>query len=115
MIDDDEGDRRAFARLIGHRGHTISSFSNAYEFLEKLEVLRCDILISDHNMDGMKGLQLLKYLRKKPGFELLPVVILTGSDIRLEVESAGGVYAEKGSMASFLNALELVETKARFR
>jgi two-component system chemotaxis response regulator CheY len=58
-----------FARLDGA--------ANGLEALEKLAGKRYDLILSDWNMDGMSGFELLKAVRAEPETRETPFVLVT--------------------------------------
>jgi len=48
--------------------------------LASIEACMPDVLISDHNMPGMTGLEMLKHLRTRPEWDAMQVVFLTGNN-----------------------------------
>ncbi len=62
------------------------------EALETLLVEPVDVIVTDHNMPGMTGLQLLGHLKGNPGWAPLPVIVLTGmteSELKRQALEAG--------------------------
>jgi len=78
MIVDDEAD---FVRSSSYRltfeGYEIVEAQSAEEALKKLDDARPDLILLDVMMPGMTGVQFHEILRKKKGFENVPVVFLT--------------------------------------
>lgn len=77
VVDDDDAVLRAVARSIERAGHGVITASTGPEALVRLEERQFDLLVSDINMPGMSGLELLLAARRH---DLdLPVVIMTGN------------------------------------
>ena len=57
--------------------HVLSA-ANASEALNLLKSERVDIVLSDWNMPGMSGLELLKTVRRNPQLSHLPFILITG-------------------------------------
>jgi CheY-like chemotaxis protein len=55
---------------------------NGFEALEEMERRRPDLLLLDLLMPGMTGWDLLAVLARRPRIAAVPVVVLTGLDIR---------------------------------
>jgi len=84
FVDDDvnvlDGLRRA---LRGSRGKWELHFATgADEALELLETIDCDSVVSDIDMPGRDGFELLAEIRKRPRTRDIPVIILTGAEDR---------------------------------
>lgn len=97
IVDDDQAVRDGLKALLTVKGHTLTTFSSAEEFLAALtpETTGCAIL--DIRMPGMSGLELQRELKRR-GIAL-PVIIITGhGDVPLAVSAlkAGAVdFLEK--------------------
>jgi two-component system response regulator AtoC len=75
VVDDDMAVRTMLAALLKQQGHTVSTATSADEVLRILESQPPDLLISDVQMPGMSGVDLLK--RCTSDWPDLPVVLLT--------------------------------------
>ena len=72
IVDDDVNTREALKRLLRRTPFEISCASSGKEALEFLEHWPVDIILSDYEMQGMNGVQLLFEVQKKyPDVELL--------------------------------------------
>ena len=76
FADDDQAAREGLARLLRRIGYSCETATNAAEAVEKLRAAPFDVLISDINMPGNAGLELVEQaVQTTPG---LPVILLTG-------------------------------------
>ena len=73
-------DEPAVGQLLGHMieraGHHAVGASSVHEALKVLARERVDLIVSDHQMPGLTGLDLLELL-KTEGYDV-PLIILTG-------------------------------------
>jgi len=93
IVEDEEFVRKALERLLMRDGYTVLSVPSAEEALAFLEKEEVDIVISDHLMPGMKGLEFLEIVRKRCP-EILRIV-LTGfadTDMVIDAINKGEVY-----------------------
>ena len=75
VVDDKEMMRDSVATILGRRGHTVVTASGGEPALEKITSKRPDAVVTDLQMPGMSGLQLLNAIR---GIDQdLPVVFMT--------------------------------------
>jgi two-component system chemotaxis response regulator CheY len=59
-------------------GFTVLTASDGVQALDKLkEGVRPDLIITDINMPNMDGLELIRNVRKLPGFRFTPILTLT--------------------------------------
>ena len=75
LVDDDEDQRRTLSTSLCQRGHRVRSVPDGLQGLLYLDEA-VDLLISDIQMPGLDGLQLLRALRER--FPDLPVILVTG-------------------------------------
>ncbi|MDZ7261603.1 MAG: response regulator [candidate division KSB1 bacterium] len=76
IVDDDRISLSLMSRILNNSGYQTleaSSAKQAIEYLESNEPV--GLIISDIMMPDMSGLEFLNYLRKKPGFMNLPVIM----------------------------------------
>ena len=89
IADDDEAIRLVLEESLSSSGFDTSSFSSADELIKSLENGEPDLIITDVQMPGMLGYDLLKHINNN--FEDLPVIIMTAfADMQAAVESFGG-------------------------
>lgn len=83
--------------LFGRRGYKVTSVWTGHELLWKLERRPdfFDIIVTDNDMPGIKGLQVLSMIRRDHELQL-PVIVYTGEmGIQDEVEALDGIYLDK--------------------
>ncbi len=90
IVDDDEAIRGALSRLIRTIGYAPVAFASAEALLMDLDDANIACVLTDVQMPGMNGLDLVKELRiRRPG---LPVMVMTAypSLANRELALAGG-------------------------
>jgi DNA-binding response OmpR family regulator len=80
IIDDDQGVRTLFARILKSRGHDVHTAEDADEGLREISAFRPDALLLDLRMPLVNGFGLLYRLRIDPQLRHLPVAIVTGDN-----------------------------------
>ena len=89
IADDDEAIRVVLEESLSSNGFKTTSFSSADELVKNLENNQPDLIITDVQMPGMLGYDLLKHINNN--YEDLPVIIMTAfTDMQAAVESFGG-------------------------
>lgn len=87
MIVDDNADMREHIEfLLTSKFNTLSA-SNGAEALEKIKVVKPDIVLSDVMMPVMDGIELLKSIKNNKDTEQIPVILLTaraGEESKIE-------------------------------
>ena len=75
VVDDKEMMRDSVATLLGRRGHAVVAAARGEQAVEKIAEKRPDAVVTDLQMPGMNGLELLEEIRKVD--ETIPVVFMT--------------------------------------
>ena len=117
FADNDEDGRKASVRLMRVRGYEVAPFTNADALFTYLEDRQSDvdIVVTDHEMPGTTGVQLLQRIRKDIRCRSVPVIVHTAHQIRASVETAWGIYADKTAPGGLSAALEIASAQARRR
>jgi CheY-like chemotaxis protein len=97
LVDDDPDDHQFFREALrglkigNHIANEVVNVSSVYNGVQAMEYLLKggvyataaepvpDFVVLDLNMPGMDGFEVLKQIRKKPEFAMLPVYVLTTS------------------------------------
>ncbi len=77
LVDDDPDGREAMQRRLIRRGYRVEAVDGAQAALATLEAGQFELMLLDHNMPGMTGLELLALLRMTRSEIDLPIVMLT--------------------------------------
>ena len=77
IADDDPGIRFAVSDYLEIIGYSVISAANGKEALSLLDQYHPHLLISDIKMPIIDGYELVKQIRKKPEFRIVPVIFLT--------------------------------------
>ncbi|WP_339490743.1 response regulator transcription factor [Pseudomonas sp. EL_65y_Pfl2_R95] len=76
VVDDDEPIRIALQSLLRSSGYQVKSYCSALAFINSNGPAQTQCLISDIQMPGMSGVEMLEYLNAQ-GFTI-PVIFITG-------------------------------------
>jgi DNA-binding NarL/FixJ family response regulator len=77
IADDDPGIRLAIKDYLEISGYSVVAAQNGQEALSLLETYHPHLLVSDIKMPIKDGYDLVKQVRQRPEFRLLPVIFLT--------------------------------------
>ncbi len=75
--------------------------------------VKVDLLITDLNMPGMNGIELIKLVRKLPAYKFMPILFLTTESQqskKMEAKAAGasGWIVKPATADELLNTIKLV-------
>lgn len=89
IVDDFSTMRRIIKNLLRDLGYTnTQEADDGMTALPMLQADNYDFLITDWNMPGMQGIELLKNLRKDPKLAKLPVLMVTAEQKREQIVEA---------------------------
>ncbi|HEY0817757.1 MAG TPA: response regulator, partial [Rhizobacter sp.] len=80
LVDDDEVNLLLTAIALRERGFSITEATSGERAIQLLADWLPDVVVLDALMPGLDGFQTCAELRNLPGFESLPVLMLTGLD-----------------------------------
>ena len=84
VVDDDEGIRSLLKKYLNEKKYLVSTASNAENALEKIKIIKFDLIVLDIMMPGQSGLD---FLNKNKEYINTPVILLTAKgepDERIE-------------------------------
>jgi diguanylate cyclase (GGDEF)-like protein/PAS domain S-box-containing protein len=88
IVDDDPMTRMLVTEALEPEGFSVQEAESGVEGLETFGRLKPDIVLLDVSMPGMDGFECCRRLRRLPGGERVPVVVLTGNDDDESIASA---------------------------
>ena len=93
LVDDDEVNLLMTAAALRDRGFDITSTTGGEEALTRLASWTPDVVVLDAIMPGLDGFETCIALRNMPGFDNVPVLMLTGLDDEASINRAYQVGA----------------------
>ena len=93
LVDDDEVNLLMTAAALRDRGFDITSTTGGEEALTRLASWTPDVVVLDAIMPGLDGFETCVALRNMPGFDNVPVLMLTGLDDEASINRAYQVGA----------------------
>ena len=80
LVDDDEVNLLLTAIALVERGFSVTEAASGEDAIGMLAGCQPDVVVLDALMPGLDGFETCRALRLLPGFESLPVLMLTGLD-----------------------------------
>lgn len=116
IVDDEPAIRLSMSLALAEIGYCVRCAEDGFSALRVLRNEIPDILLSDLNMPGMSGFELLSVVRLR--FPAIPVIAMSGSFSGNEVPSgvAADAFYQKGSsigaLLQIIGTLQLTERRA---
>ena len=99
LTDDDELILIAMEELLLSEGFAVSTASSGADALQQAADARFDLFVLDVIMPGMQGFEVCRRLRQTPGYEQVPIVMLTAksaaADKRRGLEAGASCFLPK--------------------
>ncbi len=76
-VDDSPSIRQMLAYVLSSNGYNVVEAADGELGLEAARQTAADLVITDHNMPKMDGIALIKALRALPGYQKVPIMMLT--------------------------------------
>jgi predicted signal transduction protein with EAL and GGDEF domain/DNA-binding response OmpR family regulator len=111
LVDDDEVNLLLTGIALRERGFRLVEASSGEQALERLREHAPDIVVLDALMPGLDGFETCRTMRAQPGFENVPVLMLTGLD---DDDSIARAY-EAGATDFFVKATQWSLLAGRLR
>lgn len=114
LVDDSATILLSISSILTKSGYAVEKAANAEEALRKFGGgVKVDLLITDLNMPGMNGIELIKEVRKLPAYKFMPILFLTTESQqsrKLEAKAAGasGWIVKPATADELLNTIKLV-------
>ncbi|HMW17939.1 MAG TPA: response regulator [Accumulibacter sp.] len=114
LVDDSATILLSVSNILGKAGFAVEKAANAEEALKKFAAgVKVDLLITDLNMPGMNGIELIKKVRGLTSYRFLPILFLTTESQqsrKVEAKAAGasGWIVKPATADDLLNTIKLV-------
>ena len=114
LVDDSTTILLSISSILGKAGYAVEKAPNAEEALKKFNAgIKLNLLITDLNMPGMNGIELLREVRKLPAYKFLPILFLTTESQQAkkqEAKAAGasGWIVKPATADALLSTIKLV-------
>ena len=78
LVDDSATILLTISGILGKAGYKVEKAANAEEALQKFDAgVDIDLLITDLNMPGMDGIELIREVRRLPAYKFVPILFLS--------------------------------------
>jgi two-component system chemotaxis response regulator CheY len=114
LVDDSATILLSISNILQKAGYATEKSPNAEDALKKFNAgVKVDLLITDLNMPGMNGIDLIREVRKLPNYKFLPILFLTTESQqsrKMEAKEAGasGWIVKPATADELLNTIKLV-------
>ena len=111
IVEDHADTREGYATYLRWAGHAVAEAASGEEGLSLAARVLPDIIVLDVSLDGMSGLDVLSELRASAATRDIPVILITGSDVRrdgLKEAGAARLLQKPLAPATLMGHLEQV-------
>jgi two-component system chemotaxis response regulator CheY len=114
LVDDSATILLSVSSILSKAGYAVEKAANAELAMQKFKGgVKIDLLITDLNMPGMNGIELITEVRKLPAYKFVPILFLTTESQqarKLEAKAAGasGWIVKPATADELLNTIKLV-------
>ena len=109
IVEDDPITAQVYSAHLVRAGYAVEVAVNAGVALKALHEYQPEGLLIDFMMPGMNGLDLVRAIRKEPGFEDVPIIIYSNAVLPMVVEQAKAAGVSHIFDKSNLNPGQLVQ------
>jgi PAS domain S-box-containing protein len=113
LVDDNKTDRLLYSKILKNitPDYNVEIASNGKEAMEKIIKSPPALVITDHNMPGMNGIQLVQEIQKLEVKSKPPIIILSGDIDRTAIHDYGllgidYIFQKPVNLANFKQAVE---------
>ena len=113
LVDDSATILLTLSSVLGKAGYRVETAANAEAALDKLSAgISLDLLITDLNMPGMNGIELIREVRKLAAYKFVPILFLT-TESQLSKKQQAKAAGASGWIVKPATADELLKTIKR--
>lgn len=86
IVDDNELVRTGIVRMLENDNFTVKAFNNPRQFIAEIFAASAlpRLVISDYDMEGMNGIDIINTLKSSPKHKHLPIVMVS-AQIKMEI------------------------------
>ncbi|MEI8031136.1 MAG: response regulator [Comamonadaceae bacterium] len=107
-VDDSPSIRSMVSFTLKSAGYEVFEATDGVDALNKAKAKAMDLVLTDQNMPRMDGLTLVRSLRKLPGYQSSPILILT-TEAGAEMKSLGKAAGATGWLVKPFDPQRLIE------
>ena len=78
IVDDEFSNLEALELILTEEGYDVTVANNGRQALEKLEAAAYELILTDHMMPVMSGVQLIEAVRSNPHYAETPILLMSG-------------------------------------
>ena len=114
LVDDSATILLSISNILSKAGYATKKAASGEEAMRKFQSgVKVDLLITDLNMPGMNGIELIKEVRKLPAYKFLPILFLTTESqqsrkMEAKAAAASGWIVKPATADELLNTIKLV-------
>ncbi len=113
VVDDSKTIRMSLTEILGRLGYQVEVAEHAAEALAKADGgFSAKLVITDYNMPGMNGVELISALRQRPAYRFTPILVLT-TETQQELRGAAKKAGATGWLVKPVNAAQLTQVVAQ--
>jgi two-component system chemotaxis response regulator CheY len=109
VVDDSTTMRQMVSFTLTDAGHAVTEAPDGTKALAEAKAKKFDLVITDVNMPGMNGLDLVKSLRALEEFKFTPILVLT-TEAGQDVKSRGREVGATGWIVKPFSPEVLIQT-----
>lgn len=95
VIDDEQGIREQVAEILELEGYEAFATANGREGLEMIDKTPPDLVITDLMMPELSGFDVIRQLRQQSSTAHIPVLVISGSSVEVDVRELFALGADK--------------------
>lgn len=110
-VDDSVSIRKSISFILGQEGYEVVEAIDGNDALAKARAAKFDLVITDINMPGMDGIELIKNLRQEAGYKFTPLIALTTENQMSKMEEGKAAGATGWIVKPFVSEKLLAVVK----
>lgn len=111
-VDDSTSMRQMVSFTLQQAGHEVIQAADGQQALQEAKNGKVDLVLSDVNMPGIDGIELVRQLRTLPGYRFVPILMLT-TESTTEKKQEGKAAGATGWIVKPFSPEQLLSTVQR--